>query len=115
MILIVGGYGSGKREYAIAALGVQPAEIADGELNDLPVLINLEGLVRAHMDDVDALLPMLEKKKVITCCEVGSGVIPMDTHDRLWREAVGRLCILLAQRADKVIRISCGLAQVLKS
>ncbi|WP_417341205.1 bifunctional adenosylcobinamide kinase/adenosylcobinamide-phosphate guanylyltransferase, partial [Evtepia gabavorous] len=45
---------------------------------------------------------------------VGGGVVPVDPVQRQNREAAGRLACLLAQRADRVIRVFCGLPQALK-
>ncbi|MDO5132963.1 MAG: cobinamide kinase, partial [Eubacteriales bacterium] len=41
-------------------------------------------------------------------------VVPVDPKERAAREAAGRLACLLAARADVVIRVCCGLPQVLK-
>ena len=41
-------------------------------------------------------------------------MVPIDPGERSWREAVGRLCCVLARRADRVERIFCGLSMVLK-
>ena len=51
---------------------------------------------------------------VILCDEVGCGVVPVDPAERAWREETGRLCCELAQKADRVERIFCGLSMVLK-
>jgi adenosylcobinamide kinase/adenosylcobinamide-phosphate guanylyltransferase len=45
---------------------------------------------------------------------VGGGVVPVDARQRADREAAGRLACLLAARADTVIRVCCGLPQLLK-
>lgn len=113
MLLIVGGEGSGKRSFA-ASLGYAPSDMADGVLDDRPVLFHLEQLVFQDPGCTDALLSALTRKEVILCNEVGSGVIPVDRTERLGREATGRLCVLLAQQADCVVRMVCGLPMVLK-
>ena len=41
-------------------------------------------------------------------------MVPVEPEQRTWREAVGRLCCRLAQRAERVERIFCGLPMVLK-
>ena len=46
--------------------------------------------------------------------EVGGGVVPVDAEQRHHREQAGRLACLLAQRADTVVRVCCGIPQVLK-
>lgn len=60
-----------------------------------------------------SLLPHLQDK-VIICNEIGGGIVPMDAKERQWREETGRLCCLIAQQAELVVRIQCGLPQVLK-
>ena len=46
--------------------------------------------------------------------EVGGGVVPVDAGERAAREAAGRLACLLAERADTVVRVFCGLPMALK-
>jgi adenosylcobinamide kinase/adenosylcobinamide-phosphate guanylyltransferase len=64
--------------------------------------------------DVDALLRELSGKQVVTCAEVGCGIVPVDAGERVWREQVGELCQALAARADTVVRMVCGIPVVLK-
>lgn len=113
MLLIVGGEGSGKRSFA-KMLGYQERDIADAVLDARPVLCHLEKLVFQNPEGADALLGALEGKEVLICNEVGSGVIPVEPHERMGREATGRLCVLLAQRADCVVRMVSGLPMVIK-
>ena len=51
---------------------------------------------------------------ILIATEVGGGVVPMDAAERAAREAAGRLACLLAERADCVVQIFCGLPTVLK-
>ncbi len=113
MILIVGGEGSGKRTFA-RSLGYREEDMADGCLNGLPVVFHVERMVFASPEETNLLFEELVKKEVVICNEVGSGVIPLDAGERLGREAVGRLCIRLAQRADQVVRMVCGIPSVIK-
>ncbi len=114
MILIIGGLAAGKRAYAEHTLGFRTEDMADGLLDRRPVLYNLQALVRQDPGGAGDLLPHLLDKAVVICDEVGSGVVPTDREERLWREACGRLCISLAERAQRVVRVQCGLPQVLK-
>ncbi len=62
-------------------------------------------------------LPDLEELmglRAVICNEVGCGLVPIQAEERQRREAVGRLCCQLAERAEAVYRISCGLAIRLK-
>ena len=113
MILIIGGAASGKRTY-LASLGYSPEDIADGVSDDKKVLYGLEKLVADHPESADDLLPMLLQKEAVACCEVGSGVIPLHYEQRRAREATGRLCVQLAARAEKVVRLVAGIPVVIK-
>ena len=113
MVLIVGGEGSGKRSFA-QTLGFAPEELADGVLDERPVVFHVEKMVFADVTGAPELLEPLCEKRAVLCCEVGSGIIPIDYETRLGREAVGRLCVRLAQRAECVVRMVCGIPTVIK-
>jgi len=113
MILVIGGQGAGKRDY-LRALGYADGQIADGVLDARPVLYGLEKLVFDDPAGSGALFEPLCGKEVVCCREVGSGIIPLEKDDRDAREATGRLCVRLAQRADRVVRIVAGIPAVLK-
>lgn len=104
MILIVGGQGTGKREYARSL----------GFADDASVLADLHLFLRDNPADPEALLPDLLRKQVIICNEIGCGIVPMDEAERAWRDRVGRMCALLAKRAEKVVRLCCGIPMVIK-
>ena len=124
MILVVGGIASGKRTY-VRSLGFSDDDMADGVLDDHPVVLNAQELVRcaekAEGDELggkgplpDGLVDALAAKQVIACVEVGSGVVPLGRDERAWRERAGRLACELAQRADRVVRMVCGIPTDLK-
>ena len=69
MILIIGGRGAGKREFA-TTLGCDPGKT-------LPALHKLEPL--PHLKE-------LLNYEAVICDEVGCGVVPMERHDRERRE-----------------------------
>ena len=56
----------------------------------------------------------ITKELVIIMNEVGSGVVPMDKDERLWRESVGRVSCIFSKRADRVYRLIAGIPQRLK-
>ena len=113
MILIIGAETSGKRTYA-RSLGYTDDQMADGFLDESPVIFNVQDLLRADPTQGDELLDMLSNKQVVICNEVGSGVIPANEVEIRYREAVGRLCVKLASQADRVVRMVCGIPVVLK-
>lgn len=51
---------------------------------------------------------------VITLKEEGLGIIPMDKSDRRYRECIGKIGCYLATKADRVVRIVCGIPTVIK-
>lgn len=115
MILVIGGLASGKREYVKTAFGFYDDEMANAVLDGRPVVFNLQELVSQHLNSYNELIPILLSKKVVICNEVGSGVVPVDKAERAAREATGRVCVALAEKAEKVIRICCGVPSVIKS
>lgn len=46
--------------------------------------------------------------------EVGSGIVPENQLSRLYRDLVGRCSQVVAERADEVIMVACGLPLYLK-
>lgn len=113
MILVIGARSSGKREY-VKGLGYSDGDIADAVMDGRPVVMNIQDIVAADPGTAMELLPELLKKDAVICCEVGSGVIPLERSDRDMREATGRLCVALAEKAEKVVRIVAGIPVVIK-
>ena len=72
------------------------------------------GNLAGQEEDLEKLAKNLAQYEVVIATEVGGGVVPVDPVQRQNREAAGRLACLLAQRADRVIRVFCGLPQALK-
>ena len=60
------------------------------------------------------LADRLARNDAVMITEIGGGVVPADAGERAAREAAGRLSCLLAQRADRVVRVFCGLPLELK-
>ena len=51
---------------------------------------------------------------IIVKNEIGCGVVPMDPLERKYREQDGRLSEKLAAHCDTVVRVICGIGQVIK-
>lgn len=104
-MLVIGGCGQGQREYAQTLFGPQE------------ILMDLHQRIREALEDETALLALLataEAMPCVVCDEVGCGVVPMDRLDRHYREQVGRACCALAEKAEQVVRMYCGMPTVLK-
>lgn len=107
MIFITGPLYSGKRDYACEALGCTAEELAARAVWDVQELA-------ARSGDLEALAEELSRYEAVIATEVGGGVVPIDPAERSAREAAGRLSCLLARRAQRVVRVFCGLPVVLK-
>lgn len=116
MILVIGGANQGKLAYILEKTGLSPEDVArdPGTAEHKPIFDDLERWMRLHPDTGLEGLLAANPDVIIVCDEVGCGVVPIGGADRAWREAVGRLCCQLAERAEAVYRISCGLAIRLK-
>ncbi len=113
MILVVGSLGAGKLDY-VQGLGYGQQQIAQAIVDSRPVLNDLQELILADPQNWQQLLPILRQKEVVICRELGSGIIPVEPEQVAARRAVGRACILLAQEAEQVVRLICGIPQVIK-
>ena len=110
MILVIGAEAAGKHDF-VRSLGYADADIS--ESTEAPVVFHAENLVKT-INDVPSVLEKLKNKPVVVINEVGSGIIPAQREQALWREAAGRLGVLLAQEADCVVRVVCGIPTILK-
>jgi adenosylcobinamide kinase/adenosylcobinamide-phosphate guanylyltransferase len=61
-----------------------------------------------------AALEALEGPVVLVSNEVGLGIVPADALSRHFVDAAGRLHQEVAERADRVVLLTAGIAQVLK-
>ena len=114
MVLIIGGMAQGKLAFARRTLGV--TSWSEGALGAENCVHGLHRAVRALESPEKAVDAWLADHPdgVIICDEVGCGVTPLDREDRAWREKVGRICCRLAEQAEAVYRVQCGLEVRLK-
>ena len=114
MILIVGGRAAGKRALA-ASLGYSEDQMSCDPVQDAPVIFDAQEAARGlDNGQLAELADALAQREVIICTEVGAGVVPIDPEERAFRESAGSLTVALADRATCVVRVVCGIPQVLK-
>ncbi|MDO5548686.1 MAG: bifunctional adenosylcobinamide kinase/adenosylcobinamide-phosphate guanylyltransferase [Eubacteriales bacterium] len=107
MLFVTGPLYSGKKDYVKLRFGWDDTQLASHAVWDVQELA-------AQEEALEALADRLSAHEVVIATEVGGGVVPIDPQARRAREAAGRLSCLLAQRADTVIRVFCGLPLLLK-
>ena len=73
-------------------------------------------MLDAGADTIELVQQLSENNPdiIIITDEIGAGIIPIEREDRIWRETVGKVCCLLAERAETVVRICCGIPMVIK-
>ena len=125
MELILGGAYQGKLTWAAEKYALSQGNCWDLE-QGLPeravrCVYHLEALTWAEAQRsgsseslLEKLLPRLPSDAVVIAREVGSGVVPMDATERLWRELHGGAVKTLALRSAHVTRIFCGRPEELK-
>ena len=106
MIFITGPLYAGKEQYIRQALHWEDKDFAGAAVRDVQKLV--------PCDDLERLADELARREVVIATEVGCGVVPIDPAERRKREDAGRLSCLLADRAETVIRVCCGIPQLLK-
>lgn len=127
MELYIGGHAQGKLHYVLQNRPVLVEQVWDGAagepwegaagflaVNHVHALI--ERLVRQEREPEEVLYQILQDKPdIILISDItGSGIVPVDVLERKIRERQGRVLCMLANRAERVERILCGLGQRIK-
>lgn len=121
MILIFGGKYQGQLEYALEEYGLSMEDVGFckedidytkkvvADLQEFVWHCTLNGEEAAELIDWEKL-----EDKIVTLDDVSQGLVPMDKDERAFREMAGRTMLKASKRANRVIRVFCGLGQVLK-
>lgn len=127
MILVFGGAFQGKTEYAQGLLGSAAAEgdicdLADGGEPDFSrsIITGLDAFALQCMREGRSPSDYFRDRRkqwehcVLVANDISQGVVPIDRDLRAAREANGRLLIYLAQEAEQVHRVFCGIGKRIK-
>ena len=126
MIFIIGGSYQGKREYALSQFHLTEDDVfvCTEETSEIDlskrVISNIDrfalGCVKRGEEPKEYWEKNLSalKDAILISDDISCGVVPIDATIRAWREATGRANNYLAREADQVIRVFCGLGQVIK-
>lgn len=124
MKLIIGGGFQGKLDYAKKLY--PDIEWTDGSECALKEISTCGGMNCFHLfvrrwmkagrtkEELINTLLKRDRELSLICDEVGCGLVPVDAFEREYREAVGRICTVFAQRADRVDRVVCGIGTQIK-
>ena len=128
MVLIIGGAYQGKLDYAKEQYGLTDDDVFTCEETstavgfDEKIVDHFEryvlALIKAGQVPEKAVGMQLRanryKDRIIICDDISQGVVPMDKTERAWREGVGRTMVKVSEQADKVVRVFCGIPEVVK-
>ena len=132
MKLVIGGRAQGKLNYVLQHMTDENYQIYDGVFPDEGELFNLtkknEWLIvnrfhkwvnkelKENRNPEEELEAFLKKgvRFVVISDEIGNGIVPVDAFEREYRERTGRMLIKLAEQADEVVRVLCGIGQKIK-
>lgn len=126
MRLILGGRAQGKRAYVQNTYKIRAEEFRAGEteafeeLREQRAFDSFHLWVRRKYEEGAEVMELTKRLLaanpdcIILCDEVGCGIVPLERAEREYRELVGRIQILLAERAVSVERIICGISQKIK-
>ena len=122
MKLVIGGVAQGKLDYGLENM-IEKTEkydvydcffLKDNACNDKAS--NMEWPWDFAVDDERIFMQFAEENKdtIVIADEIGNGIVPLDAFEREYREQTGRAEILLAKKADEVVRVICGIGQKIK-
>lgn len=126
MKLYIGGAYQGKLALACRENGLREESACRCEscgredIFAAPLIAGIHEYVRRFIftqEDKEYLRERLRRENpqaVILCDEVGCGVVPVDKREREYREYTGRLMTELAEDADEVVQVLCGLGRRIK-
>ena len=122
--IIMGGAFQGKTQYATK---IYPGlKLTDGfncpldEIENCVAVNEFHSFTRRWLLEgrtKEALLTMLENNRnlqLLISDEIGYGLVPIDDFEREYREFHGRVMTELAEKADGVERVVCGIPQKIK-
>lgn len=127
MKLMIGGYAQGKLQYALQTYRLKKDAVWDGVLpdekeaqTDMVVINHFHQWVRQSL--LNGENPEEQLRLFLSRCgdciiisdEIGNGIVPMEAFEREYRERTGRILVQLAQEAEEVVRVLCGIGQKIK-
>ena len=123
MIFVFGGAFSGKGEYVenkFNTKSILPYDAPERELYTAQAVRDFHLFIKKQLlagkNAACAVVSLIEKNPdiIIISNEIGCGVVPADKFDREYRETVGRIHCMIVEKADRVIRVVCGIGKAIK-
>lgn len=121
--MIIGGAHQNKNEYATRLYpGVR---FLHGDSCAMDEIFSCEGITDFHLyirrwlkenrkENLAQRLIRENPDLILISDEIGYGLVPVDGFERRYREYTGRVCTSLAEYAEHVDRVVCGIGQRIK-
>lgn len=126
MIFVTGGFAQGRLSYVLKEFNLSHNDVFDAEkkhiseFNGEKIIYHAEEIVTQWLSEnkepYTEINLICEKFKncIVISQEVGCGIVPANEYERIWRETVGRMNCIFAEKSDTVLKICCGIAMLLK-
>ncbi len=122
--MVTGGAWQGKLRYAKA---LYPGAVwKDGAQCEMQDIVSCHAMNHFHLfvrrwleegrtkEELIRTVLGENREIILVCDEIGCGLVPVDAFEREYREAAGRICTALAEQADRVDRVICGIGSRIK-
>ena len=110
MIFVTGPKFSGKEKCICEMLSITHEEFLRTGIRDVEMKVAGD----ETESELEKLAEELAKNTIVIASEIGSGVISTDPKENEYRSRAGLLSQMLAKRAQVVVRVICGIPQILK-
>jgi len=121
VIMIIGGAYQGKKDYAVRNYNLCESDMLDGKICSISDLLTAKCIHNFHYltkryENEDIKKALSKNPDIIIIADIiGEGIIPVEKSGRIWRENTGKLCCFIAEKSHAVIRVSCGIGQIIKN
>ncbi|MDE6036291.1 MAG: bifunctional adenosylcobinamide kinase/adenosylcobinamide-phosphate guanylyltransferase [Ruminococcus sp.] len=108
MIFVTGGAYQGKKDFVLKHFSNHDI------INNYHIII--KNLISENADPIKYTENIIYENKdiVIIMNEIGCGIVPVDREERFWREICGKCGCIIAENADIVVRVTCGIGTAIK-
>ncbi len=126
MVMITGGAYQGKRGCLKRLYGIADDKILNGADCDIDGVFTAAAITDYHelvqrliAENIDVIeftkrLCRENPNAAVIINEIGCGIVPLEKSERIYREQVGRAGCIIAAHSDTVIRVFCGIPEVIK-
>lgn len=124
MRIITGGAFQGKRAFADRLYpGVEWTDGGSCDLNEIRTCQAVYGFHEfvkrwlkqgTSWEELASLILEENRGMILICDEIGCGLVPVDAFEREYRESTGRIMNALAEQAERIDQVVCGIGRRIK-